>query len=98
MGGFKSQGMVMCAGNEAHDIVKFVAPPPGAPIGALVTFEGLPAAPASAAQEKKRKIFEQVAPSLVTGSSGVCLCGDKPFLVEGFGPCTAPVEAGFKIS
>jgi hypothetical protein len=90
--------MVMCASNDPHDVVKFVAPPAGAPVGALVTFEGLPAAPATSSQEKKRKIFELVAPSLVTGAGGVCLCGDRPFTVEGFGTCTAPVAEGFHIS
>jgi tRNA-binding EMAP/Myf-like protein len=98
MAGFRSQGMVLCAANAAHDVVKFVAPPAGAPVGALVTFEGLPAAPASPSQVQKKKVFELVAPSLVTGAGGVCLCGDRPFTVEGFGTCTAPVAEGLSIS
>jgi tRNA-binding EMAP/Myf-like protein len=50
MGGFVSTGMVVCASNEAHDDVKCLEPPPGAPVGSLVAFAGVPAEPASASQ------------------------------------------------
>jgi hypothetical protein len=50
MGGFTSTGMVVCASNAAHDDVKFLAPPTGAPVGSLVTFAEVPSEPASAAQ------------------------------------------------
>lgn len=98
MGGFASNGMVMCASNDAHDQVVLVEPPADAPIGSLITFEGLEAAPASSAQEKKKKIFEICAPLFKTSESGVCQYNGIDFKVEKFGVCTAPAPAGWSIS
>ena len=101
LGGFPSHGMVLCASNEAHDRVLFVDPPPDAPVGALVTFGGeFPAAPASAAQVAKKKLFEKIAPGLQVGECGVCCYKGVPFQVEGCAvPCRAPTaEPGFQIA
>ena len=102
LGGFPSHGMVLCASNEAHDVVKFVDPPPNAAVGALVTFgDAFPATPASAAQVAKKKIFEKVKDDLLVGEGGVCYYKDPAavFAVEGCdAPCTAPTEPGFHIS
>ena len=43
--GFKSHGMVLCAAEtnaDGTEKVEFVEPPEGAPLGEVVTFEGLP--------------------------------------------------------
>jgi methionine--tRNA ligase beta chain len=98
MGNFKSEGMVMCSSNDTHDDVHFVEPPPGAPIGSLVTFEGLDSAPVSSAQVVKRKILESCLADLHVGVDGVCLFKDKPFTISGFGVCTSPVASGYHIS
>jgi len=98
LGGFKSEGMVLCASNKAHDVVKFVEVPADAPVGEAVHFDGLEGAPATPAQIAKKKILEKVLPLLVTGDGGRCTYkGEKDFLLDS-GPCTAPVEAGFVIS
>ena len=105
LGGFPSQGMVLCASNDAHDVVKFVDPPADAPIGALVSFAAsnpaYTSSPASATQVAKKKIFEKVAPDLQVGAGGVCFYkGTAAFAVEGCAaPCTAPPETvGFHIA
>ena len=67
-------------------------------MGSLVTFAGLAATPATSAQEKKRKIFEAVAPHLETGPGGVCTFKGVAFEVDGFGACTSPVPEGYHIS
>jgi aminoacyl tRNA synthase complex-interacting multifunctional protein 1 len=60
--GFKSHGMVLCAaktkeGTEEEE-VQFVEPPVDAPLGEVVSFEGLPVPePWSAAQVEKKKVF-----------------------------------------
>jgi methionine--tRNA ligase beta chain len=59
--GFKSNGMVLCAAEtnaDGTEKVEFVEPPEGAPLGEVVTFEGLsPPAPLSASQVEKKKLF-----------------------------------------
>jgi len=99
LGGIPSQGMVVCATSSVTGRVLFVEPPSGAAPGDVVSFEGLPSAPASAAQVAKKKMVEVVFPDLATGAHGVCLWKDKPFEVEGFGVCTCPgAEEGSRIS
>jgi len=97
LGGFKSEGMVLCASNDAHDVVKFVEVPAEAEPGERVTFEGMEGPPATPAQVQKKKVLETVLPDLVTGDAGVCTYKGSPFLLKG-GSCTAPVDAGFHIS
>jgi len=98
MGGFKSEGMVMCASNEAHDDVRFIVPPSSAPIGSLVTFHGLQSSPQSSAQVVKKKILETCLPEFKVGMNGICMYKNIPFSIDGFGECTAPVDCGYSIS
>ena len=59
--GFKSHGMVLCAAEtnaDGTEKVEFVEPPEGAPLGEIVTFEGLPTpAPFTPSQVEKKKLF-----------------------------------------
>jgi len=74
-------------------------PPSGAPVGSLVTFQGLEASPASSSQLVKKKIYEACSPDLRTGVGGSCLYKGISFEVEGHGAVTAPgAEPGFHIS
>ncbi|CAM9177524.1 unnamed protein product, partial [Ectocarpus sp. 8 AP-2014] len=57
IGGFKSNGMVLCASSEDHSVVKIVEPPPGAAIGARVTVSGTEGEPATPAQVQKKKVI-----------------------------------------
>lgn len=96
LGGFPSQGMVLCASNEAHDAVVFVDPPPGAAVGARVALRGLPNPCASDAQTDKKKLFLKAQPHFTT-KGGACYYKDRPFDVDG-APCTAPADDGWAIS
>ena len=60
-----SYGMVLCASNDDHTAVDPIDPPQGAVIGERVMFEGFSAAPETQLNPKK-KIFEKIAPFLVT--------------------------------
>ena len=96
LGGFPSQGMVLCASNAAHDAVKFVDPPASAAIGDFVTFDGLDNPHASDSQVDKKKLFLKAMPHFTT-RGGVCYYKDKAFAING-APCTAPAEDGWAIS
>ena len=60
-----SYGMVLCASNSDHTEVDPINPPEGAVVGEKVTFEGFSAEPEAQINPKK-KIFEKIAPDLVT--------------------------------
>jgi aminoacyl tRNA synthase complex-interacting multifunctional protein 1 len=60
-----SYGMVLCASNNDHTEVDPINPPEGAAIGERVKFEGFSAEP-EAVLNPKKKIFEKIAPDLVT--------------------------------
>jgi aminoacyl tRNA synthase complex-interacting multifunctional protein 1 len=60
-----SYGMVLCASNDDHTEVDPINPPEEAKIGERVTFEGYHAEPEAVINPKK-KIFEKIAPDLVT--------------------------------
>lgn len=99
LGGFKSEGMVLCASNSEHTDVKFLDPPVGSKVGDRIVFEGVPSAPVSAAQVGKKKVLEAVFPDLYIGEEGVAYYKDLPFTVEGVeGHCTAPVQAGYQVN
>lgn len=96
LGGFPSHGMVLCASNAAHTEVKFVEVPASANVGARVIFEGEGVGPVVEPLEPnklaKRKVFETVAPDLVTDAEGVCRFKGAPFAIAGSGEvCTAPL-------
>ncbi|CAM9550874.1 unnamed protein product [Scytosiphon promiscuus] len=74
IGGFKSNGMVLCASSTDHSVVKLIEPPPGAAVGARVTVsgaEGEPATPAQVQKKKASRVLEKCAPKLKTNSEGV---------------------------
>jgi aminoacyl tRNA synthase complex-interacting multifunctional protein 1 len=99
--GFKSFGMVLCAKEPAEDgseKVEFVEPPVDAPIGEVVTFEGLPAPePLSAAQVEKKKIFLACVEGLKTSDTGVACWNGHAFTTSA-GPCKAKTILGGAMS
>jgi aminoacyl tRNA synthase complex-interacting multifunctional protein 1 len=60
-----SYGMVLCASNSDHTEVDPINPPEGAVIGERVKFDGYTAEP-EAVLNPKKKIFEKIAPDLLT--------------------------------
>ncbi|CAN0069129.1 unnamed protein product, partial [Ectocarpus fasciculatus] len=95
IGGFKSNGMVLCASSADHSVVKIVEPPPGAAIGARVTVSGTEGEPATPAQVQKKKILEKCAPKLKTNSDGLPgYDGVGVFNVDGE-PCVATIPGAF---
>lgn len=98
MVGFPSHGMVLCASNEDHTDVKFVNPPIDAKIGERVTvpgfdFEGEAGAPMKPNPLGKKKIFEKLAPFLVTSEYGVPEFLGRPFMTTA-GVCTSAISDG----
>ena len=96
--GFPSHGMVLCASNEDHSVVKLVNPPVDAKIGERVTipdfdFEGEDGAPYAENKIGKKKIFEKLAPFLVTSKYGVPEFLERPFMTSA-GVCTSPIPDG----
>ncbi|KAJ1461831.1 tRNA synthetases class I (M)-domain-containing protein [Pelagophyceae sp. CCMP2097] len=96
LAGFASQGMVLCAAS-ADGRVAFVEPPAGAQPGDRVALPGLPNPPATDKKCDKLKLFAKAQPHFNV-RAGVCHYKDKPFLVAGFGPATAPADDGAAIS
>jgi methionine--tRNA ligase beta chain len=70
--GFPSHGMVLCASNTDHTAVEIVIPPPNAILGERITFDGLDPTKVAEPESKvaKKKIFEVIAPDLVTNEMG----------------------------
>jgi aminoacyl tRNA synthase complex-interacting multifunctional protein 1 len=100
--GFKSFGMVLCAKEPTEDgtseRVEFVEPPADAPIGEVVTFEGLPAPePLTAAQVEKKKIFLACVDGLKTSDTGLALWNGHVFTTSA-GPCKAKTILGGAMS
>lgn len=83
MGGFKSDGMVLCTENDDGTNFELLTPPDGAVPGEFVTFEGFDRNP-PARLNKKKKIFETVQPDFKCDGEGIAhykeakwLIGDK---------------------
>jgi aminoacyl tRNA synthase complex-interacting multifunctional protein 1 len=96
--GFPSHGMVLCASNADHTEVRLVNPPVDAKIGERVTvpdfvFEGEEAKPFAENKIGKKKIFEKLAPHLVTSKYGVPEFLGRPFMTSA-GVCTSPIADG----
>jgi len=98
LAGFSSHGMVLCASNEDHTVVKLVSAPVDANIGERVSvpgfdFEGEDGQPFAENKIGKKKVFEKIAPFLKTSKYGVPeFCG-RPLLTSA-GVCTSPVKNG----
>ena len=98
MVGFPSHGMVLCASNADHTDVKFVNPPVDAKVGERVTvpdfdFEGEEGEPFAENKIGKKKVFEKLAPFLVTNKYGVPEFLGRPFLTSA-GVCTSAIIEG----
>lgn len=96
--GFPSHGMVLCASNADHTDVKLVNPPIDAKIGERVTvpdfdFEGEDGEPFAENKVGKKKVFEKIAPYLVTSKYGVPEFLGRPFMTSA-GICTSPISDG----
>ncbi|XP_063225625.1 aminoacyl tRNA synthase complex-interacting multifunctional protein 1 isoform X2 [Bacillus rossius redtenbacheri] len=94
MRGVTSEAMVMCA--SSPDKVEILAPPGGSVPGDLVHVEGYPRAPDLVLNPKK-KVFETVAPDLLTDGAGVATYKGVPLAVPGKGVVSAPTLAGVHI-
>lgn len=98
LAGFPSHGMVLCASNVDHTVVKLVSVPVEARVGERVTVAGIEyglegAAPYAENKVGKQKVFEKIAPFLRTGTYGVPeFCG-RPLLTSA-GVCTSPITNG----
>jgi methionine--tRNA ligase beta chain len=102
--GFPSHGMVLCAMSPPEEeggapaAIEFVVPPDSASLGdrvviaAAVTDEatGEMAPPVSAAQVKKRKVWEQIQPLLSTDEEGVARFDGDPMECSAGAVLTAP--------
>jgi len=97
--GFKSHGMVLCAAQTVDEStgaerVEFVEPPPGAPIGEVVTFQGLPAPqPFSAAQVEKKKVFAACLEGMRTTEDCLAAWNGHVFMTSA-GPCRTKTISG----
>ena len=90
--GFKSHGMVLCAAeskaDDSGETVQFVEPPVGAPVGEVVTFEGLPTPePFSGAQVDKKKVFQACLEGMKTTDKCEAAWNGHVFVTSA-GPCT----------
>ncbi len=99
LAGFPSHGMVLCASNEDHSVVKLVSVPVDAKIGERVTvpgvtyLEGDDGEPYAENKIGKQKVFEKIAPYMKTSEYGVPeFCG-RPFMTSA-GVCTSPIANG----
>lgn len=96
--GFPSHGMVLCASNADHTKVRLVNPPIDAKVGERVTvpdfdFESEEGAPYAENKIGKKKVFEQIAPHLVTSKYGVPEFLGRPLMTSA-GVCTSPIPDG----
>jgi tRNA-binding EMAP/Myf-like protein len=96
--GFKSHGMVLCAAEtnaDGTEKVEFVEPPEGAPLGEVVTFEGLPPpAPFSASQVEKKKLFAACMDGMKTNDQCEGTFNGHVFMTTA-GPCKgASIKGG----
>eukprot|EP00877_Chromochloris_zofingiensis_P001845 jgi/Chrzof1/11661/Cz06g04060.t1 len=100
MRGIKSNGMLLCASNDAHDAVEPLLPPTEAPVGERVWFghdNKLQPAPAEPNRVQKKKLWEVVQPDLKTDADRVA--GFKGLqMLTSAGPVTASTLAGANIS
>jgi aminoacyl tRNA synthase complex-interacting multifunctional protein 1 len=96
--GFPSHGMVLCASDKDRNVVRLVSPPVDAKIGERVTvpdfdFTSEDGAPYPENKIGKKKVFEEIAPNLVTNVYGVPEFLGRPFMTSA-GVCTSPIADG----
>jgi tRNA-binding EMAP/Myf-like protein len=93
LGGFPSNGMVLCASDEDHTRFEVLRPPEGATVGERVALEGDDAygvTPLLAKLNPKKKLWEKAAPSLRTTADGFCAFNDVKWITT-----AGPVKAEF---
>lgn len=97
--GFPSHGMVLCASNADHTDVRLVNPPIDAKIGERITVpdfdfdNGEESAPFAENKIGKKKVFEKIAPHLLTSKYGVPEFLGRPLMTSA-GVCTSPIPDG----
>jgi glutamyl-tRNA synthetase len=97
--GFPSHGMLLCASNADHSDVRLVNPPIDAKIGERVTIPDFDfddaenGAPYAENKLGKKKVFEQLAPFLVTNKYGIPEFLGRPFMTSA-GVCTSAISDG----
>ena len=96
--GFPSHGMVLCASNKDHTVVRLVNPPIDAKVGERITvpdfdFSGEEGAPFAENKIGKKKVIEELSPYLVTSKYGVPEFLGRPFMTSA-GVCTSPIVDG----
>jgi aminoacyl tRNA synthase complex-interacting multifunctional protein 1 len=95
--GFKSHGMVLCAAEtqaDGSEKVEFIEPPEGAPLGEVITFEGLPTpAPWSASQVDKKKVFAACMDGMKTTDDCLAAWNGHVFMTSA-GPCKSATLKG----
>lgn len=99
MRGVKSNGMLLCASNGAHDAVEPLLPPPGAAVGERVWFgeSREQAPPAEPNRVQKKKMWEAAQPDLKTDAGRVA--GYKgAAMMTSAGPVTAATLSDANIS
>ena len=94
IGGFNSQGMVLCASNSEHTVIKLLEPPSNAKAGDRVVFTGFTGEPASSSQMTKKKILEGLLPELKTDKDGVATWNDHAFTIGSGNVTSALPSAG----
>jgi len=94
---FPSNGMVLCASNADHTVVKFAEVPAGTKNGEVVSFPGFEGDPVTPQQMDKKKVFDHVKDGLVVGEDGTCTFKGTPFTTSK-GNCTAPGMSGSHIA
>lgn len=96
MVGVKSHGMLLAASDEAHENVELIVPPEGAEVGERVVFAedfGTPQGdPLAENRLQKKKVWEAVAPDLVTTADKVVSIKGLPMMTSA-GPVTTPTLA-----
>jgi len=97
LGGFPSNGMVLCASSADKAKTIFCEVPAGAKNGEQISFSGFEGEPATPAQMDKKKVFEVVAPMLKVAADGTCTGAGVAFETSA-GPCKAPGMAGSNIA
>jgi len=82
--------MVLCAAQSNEDgseKVEFIEPPEGAPLGEVVTYDGLPPpSPFSPAQVEKKKVFAACLDGMKTNDDCVGTYNGHVFMTTA-GPC-----------
>lgn len=83
MRGIKSNGMLMCASDAAHETVELLTPPEGSVPGERVWFgsedeKSVQSEPATGNQVQKKKIWESVQPHLKTTDNCIAVLGEHP--------------------